>query len=77
MFWGNTTDKQSVFIAQKKCVRSIFGLKQDDSCKPYFRKYKILTLPSVYISEVANFVRNNPTYFEMNSVGSRQRVSIK
>jgi hypothetical protein len=77
MFWGNTTDKQIVFKAQKRCLRSMFGLMQNDSCVPYFRKYKILTLPAMYISEVANFVRSNPHYFEACPIGSRREGTLR
>lgn len=59
IFWGNSTNWPLVFKAQKRCIRSIFKLKQRDSCKPYFIKYKLLTLPCIYIFECAVFVKLN------------------
>lgn len=35
-----------------------------ESCKPFFIKYKILTLSCVYILEICKFVRSNPQLFE-------------
>lgn len=63
IFWGNSTDKEIAFKAQKKCIRAMFNLKSTESCKPVFTKYKLLTLPSLYIFEVASFVKSNPHLF--------------
>lgn len=63
VFWGNSTNFLSVFKAQKRCIRSIFGLQTTDSCKPKLIEHKILTLPSLYILEVASFVKSNPQLF--------------
>lgn len=63
VFWGNSTLFNLVFKAQKRCIRSMFGLQTTDSCKPKFIEYKILTLSSLYILEVAIFVKSNPNYF--------------
>lgn len=76
--WGNSTDAQRAFIAQKKCVRSIFNLKWTDSCKPIFIKQKLLTLPSLYIFETCKFVRNNYSLFERDKrFVSRRKVAQK
>ncbi|KAF9798488.1 hypothetical protein SFRURICE_012516, partial [Spodoptera frugiperda] len=63
IFWGNSTDNENVFRAQKKCVRAIAKITQTDSCKPFFIKYSILTLPCIYLLEVVMFVRKNMHYF--------------
>lgn len=68
IFWGNSTDKDLVFKAQKRCLRSMFGLSSTDSCKPYFTKYRLLTCPSLYLLESALFVKNNPDLFQRQSV---------
>lgn len=74
IFWGNSTNSIMVFKAQKRCVRSMFGLQSTDSCKPYFLKHKILTLPSLYILEVSLFVHKNPQLFQrMCDVVKRNR----
>lgn len=41
----------------------MFNLKFTDSCKPFFSKHKILTLPCLYIMEAVVFVKNNPQLF--------------
>lgn len=63
IFWGNSTDKEIIFKMQKRCIRAMFGLQMTDSCKPYFIKYGILSLPSLYIMEIALFVKRNPKLF--------------
>jgi len=60
ILWGNSTDRQRAFLAQKKCIRAIAGIPPWVSCKPYFKTYKILTLPSMHIFETAKFVKQNP-----------------
>lgn len=57
ILWGNSTDAASLFTLQKKLIRIIANIDQTDSCRPYFLKYKILTLPSLYILEICKFVR--------------------
>lgn len=59
IFWGNSVDKEIIFKSQKRCLRAMFSLQVTDSCQPYFRKYNIMTLPSIYIYEVAVFVKLN------------------
>lgn len=63
IFWGNSTDKDIAFKAQKRCIRAMFNLKSTDSCMPFFKKYKILTLPSLYILETVAYVKTNPELF--------------
>lgn len=65
IFWGNSTDKNDVFIAQKKCVRAIRGLYPRDSCRSHFYDLKLLTFPSLYIYEVATFVKTNMHLFNL------------
>lgn len=74
IFWGNSTNKEIVFKSQKRCIRAMFGLQSTDSCKQYFIKFKILTLPSLFIYEVAVFVKANPKLFSrLADVSNRSR----
>lgn len=74
MFWGNSTERETVFKAQKRCIRSSFKLKPTDSCVPFFKKYAILTLPCIYILEIAVFVKSNPDRFKrLDDVVPRNR----
>lgn len=72
IFWGNSTNKDIAFKSQKRCIRSMFGLKITDSCETYFKEHKILTLPSLYIYEVAVFVKNNQHLFCRAEVASNR-----
>lgn len=74
IMWGNSTDFQRAFIAQKKCMRAICGLKPDDSCRPIFKKLGLLPLPSLYIYEICMFVMKNKQLFKTaNDVNPRNR----
>lgn len=75
IFWGNSTDKDIVFKAQKRCIRSMCGLKMDDSCVTFFKSLKILTLPSLYIFEISVFVKTNKRLFE--KVSTLRDVAIR
>lgn len=77
IFWGNSTDKDTVFKAQKRCVRAICGLKPHESCAPVFKALKLLTLPSHYIYEVAVFVKNNLNLFVKVSHGKYKSVRVQ
>lgn len=64
IFWGNSTNREMAFKAQKQCLRAICLLKPTESCKPFFVGLKILTLPSLYIHEISIFVKENQSKFE-------------
>lgn len=64
IFWGNSTDRDKPFKAQKRCVRAMCGLKTGDSCLPIFKSLKILTVPCIYIYEIGIFVKTNPHLFD-------------
>lgn len=63
ILWGNSTDAPDLFTLQKKLVRIMMNIKVTDSCKPYFQKLELLTLPCIYILEICKFVRNYPEYY--------------
>lgn len=64
IIWGNSTDINRAFIAQKKCIRAICGTAPDEPCRPLFKKLGILPLPCLYIFEAAKFVKKNLNYFK-------------
>lgn len=64
IIWGNSTDNKRAFIAQKKCIRAIYGAPPDEPCKPLFKSLSILPLPCLYIFESAKFVKQNLHYFK-------------
>lgn len=49
VIWGNSVDKDRAFKMQKKCIRSVCGARYRETCKPLFRKCKMLPLPCLYI----------------------------
>ena len=58
-FWGGkVTNMERIFKIQKRAIRTIFGLGPYDSCKNYFTSEKILTLPSIYILQISEMVKN-------------------
>lgn len=63
ILWGNSIDTDKAFILQKKCVRAICNAEFTDHCKPLFQELKVLTLPCLYIKQVAVFVKEHPSLF--------------
>lgn len=63
ILWGGSTDAPSLLILQKKLIRIIVNIEATESCKSYFEKYKILTLPCIYIFELCKFVRKYPNFY--------------
>ena len=61
-FWGHD-NISSLLITQKRCVRTIFKLCPLESCRPYFKKYKIATIYNLYILESLLFVHRNKNSF--------------
>lgn len=57
--WGSGRNINRVLISQKRLVRLIFGLKPLDSCRDVFKKYKILTVISIFILKCGCFVQRN------------------
>ncbi|KAF9822700.1 hypothetical protein SFRURICE_016906 [Spodoptera frugiperda] len=74
MFLTPITEHNRAFIAQKKCIRAIYGIPPDESCKPIFKKLGLLPLPSLYIYEMCMFVKKHQDLFKTaEEVCSRSR----
>jgi hypothetical protein len=73
VIWGASPHMQKVFVAQKRVVRSMAGLRYWrincalDFCKPLFAKYGILTVYSLYILECMKFFVKFPEKFRKKS----------
>lgn len=63
VFWGGASCMQRVLILQKRCLRSVCGLRARESCKIVFREKKILTAISLYILESSMFIKKNYDLF--------------
>lgn len=64
--WGTSTHVQKIFILQKRAIRALSGIAQHDSCKPWFIKLNIMTLPSAIIYHNLIHVKNNIDKFTRN-----------
>lgn len=66
VFWGNSSHILRVFRVQKRIIRTIAGVSRASTCRSFFKKFRVLTVPSLYIFEVLMFVRNNFAKFSQN-----------
>lgn len=66
LFWGASSFSKVILLQQKTAVRNIVGVRRRVSCRPYFKHLKILTLASLYIFEIAMYVRRNKAHFKIN-----------
>jgi hypothetical protein len=66
LLWGHETNQKTslrkLFIKQKKAVRLILGLPPRESCRPYFKSQKIMTLTSIYIYQLAKYAFLNTNH---------------
>ena len=53
IFWGISSNVDEIFRKQKQAVRVIMNLQNRASCREHFSRTKILTVPCVYIYEIA------------------------
>jgi hypothetical protein len=67
IFWGSSSYSINIFCLQKKAIRIITGISNRLSCRDYFKKFKILPLPSKYLLSILLFVANNIHLFKSNS----------
>ena len=51
--WGQATSANRVLLSQKKALRILAGKPRGHSAKPIFKEWQILTLPALYILELA------------------------
>lgn len=59
IFWGSSSAAAEVFLCQNKIVRCIVTMPYTATCRPLFKSLKILTLPSLFILEIATFIYKN------------------
>lgn len=56
ILWRNCRGYQYISVIQKKCIWILSNIGQMISCKPYFKKLKILTITCLHIFEACKFV---------------------
>jgi hypothetical protein len=67
IIWGNSRDTPRVFKLQKRAVRNMAGASMNpcadvfykDSAKPLFLKFKLMTVPSLYMYHTIKFIKEN------------------
>ncbi|KAJ8723282.1 hypothetical protein PYW08_003194 [Mythimna loreyi] len=65
-FWGNSYNYnfQRAFILQKRAIRTIVRIPQQESCRPFFKELGILTVPGLYILVLLSTFKKYIHYFE-------------
>jgi len=66
LLWGCSGAADKVLLLQKRAIRTMLGLRYNESCKEYFRKEGILTIPSIFIYTCVKYVRENIEEFHRN-----------
>ena len=64
LIWGHSSSRHRIFGLQRKAVRVLGGLKYRDDCKHHFKRFKIMTLPSLYIFHCLIYVKSNLTVYK-------------
>ena len=67
LFWGSSRMIERILIIQKYCLLTIFNLRRRQSCRNIFPENHLMTIVSIYISEVVNYIHNNLGLFIRNS----------
>ncbi|KAI5643457.1 reverse transcriptase (RNA-dependent DNA polymerase) domain-containing protein [Phthorimaea operculella] len=62
--WGRAADFERAFVMQKRAIRAMVGIPDDESCKPFFVELGILPLPCELIYQVAMFTATNLEKFK-------------
>lgn len=65
IFWGRNDKIQSVFVVQKKILRSICEIKFKESCRGKFERMCLSTAYGLYIFECLIFVFKNKGIFHV------------
>jgi hypothetical protein len=68
LLWGNFRNLKKVFKLQKRAIRLIANISSTASCMPYFKNFKIMTLPCFYIYEIILYTKMSLSNFKTNSM---------
>lgn len=67
LLWGQAANIHTIFVLQKRAIRSIYKLRGRDSLRELFKEISILTLPSQYIFDNIMYARKNASLYLRNS----------
>lgn len=75
ILWGSSPNAIKIFRQQKIAIRILANAKYRDHCRPFFLKFKIMTLPSLYIYsvllEIHKKINNYSTQSEIHDYNTR------
>lgn len=63
LVWGSATNFGRAFGSQKRVIRCMAGAHLRAHCAPLFKKFKILTLPSLYIYQLVDYILKNKQHY--------------
>jgi hypothetical protein len=79
-FWGNAINSKSVFIVQKRIIRSIMNANPRAICREFFKYLNILPFYSQYILSILLLVVKNTHLFVLNSeihvINTQQGINL-
>lgn len=64
LLWGKAADINTIFVLQKRAIRSIYGMGSRESLRQCFKDSNILTVTSQYIYENIMYTRKNLASFK-------------
>lgn len=64
LFWGGSSEISTVFVLQKRALRTMLRLSLGTSCRGHFRSNNFLTVSAMYIEECLLFVWKYRHYFK-------------
>lgn len=64
IFWGSSSQLETVFLIQKKVLRIVLKLKFRETCRGHFKSQKLLTVVALYILECLVFMFKHSELFE-------------
>lgn len=67
IFWGNSAHIDKVFVMQKKIIRCMMRVHPQTHCKPLFINLSIMTVPSLFIFNLALNIKKQNNQFQRNN----------
>ena len=87
ILWGSSSKTKRLFTLQKRALRFMAKASTDpcaeiwvkDSCRPLFKRFKVMTLTSLYIFNAIMFIINDQSLVKtkMNSCITRQKCQFR
>jgi hypothetical protein len=79
--WADAAERERPFRLQKRAIRIMAGAPWDSPARELFKEHKVPTLPSLYVLEVAKYVRKNlerfPTFGDAHDRNTRHRDRLR